>query len=68
MKGLQGDDPRYLANCFAGDEVAQLYVKHLDSKVDRPPLEKLKGFTRVHIAAGSSRNLTIPLNHCISAL
>jgi beta-glucosidase len=43
-----------------GDEVAQLYIKHLDSKVDRP-LEELKGFTRVHIAAGSSQHLTIPL-------
>jgi hypothetical protein len=29
-------------------------------KVDRP-LEELKGFTRVHIAAGSSQHLTIPL-------
>jgi beta-glucosidase len=43
-----------------GDEVAQLYVKHLDSKVERP-LEELKGFTRVHIGAGSSQHLTIPL-------
>ncbi len=31
-----------------GDEVVQLYVKHLDSKVARP-LKELKGFTRVHL-------------------
>ena len=32
-----------------GDEVVQLYVKHLNSKVERP-LRELKGFTRVHLA------------------
>jgi beta-glucosidase len=43
-----------------GDEVAQLYVKHLDSKVDRP-IQELKGFARVHIAAASQQRVTIPL-------
>ncbi len=31
---------------MAGDEVVQLYVKHIGSKVDRP-LEELKGFERI---------------------
>jgi beta-glucosidase len=43
-----------------GDEVAQLYVKHLDSKMDRPT-EELKGFARVRIAAASHQRVTIPL-------
>ena len=33
----------------AGDEVVQLYVRHLDSKVARP-LKELKDFTRIHLA------------------
>jgi len=33
----------------AGDEVVQLYVKHLYSKVTRP-LKELKDFTRIHLA------------------
>ena len=32
-----------------GDEVVQLYVKHIDSKVTRP-LKELKEFTRIHLA------------------
>ena len=36
-----------------GDEVAQLYVKHLASKVERPQLE-LKGFRRIHIEPGQT--------------
>ncbi|HYK20326.1 MAG TPA: glycoside hydrolase family 3 C-terminal domain-containing protein [Pyrinomonadaceae bacterium] len=32
-----------------GDEVVQLYVKHLNSKVSRP-LKELKDFTRIHLA------------------
>jgi len=35
----------------AGDEVAQLYVKHLGSKVARPN-EDLRGYKRVHLAPG----------------
>ena len=35
------------------DEVAQLYVQHLASKVERPQLE-LKGFRRIHIEAGQT--------------
>ena len=33
----------------AGDEVVQLYVRHLNSKVSRP-LKELKDFTRIHLA------------------
>jgi beta-glucosidase len=45
----------------AGDEVVQLYVAHMHSKVERP-LEELKGFERVHLAAGETRVVTIPLD------
>ncbi len=43
-----------------GEEVVQLYVKHLDSKVDRP-LKELKGFQRVLIKAGQSRRVSLQL-------
>jgi len=43
-----------------GDEVVQLYVKHVGSRVPRPLLE-LKGFRRVHLAAGASTPVEIPL-------
>ncbi|HTU44623.1 MAG TPA: glycoside hydrolase family 3 C-terminal domain-containing protein [Bryobacteraceae bacterium] len=43
-----------------GDEVVQLYVKHLHSKVERPR-EELKGFRRVTIKAGETRTVKIPL-------
>jgi len=41
----------------AGDEVAQLYVQHLGSSVDRPRLE-LKAFQRVRIELGAERDVT----------
>lgn len=44
----------------AGDEVVQLYVKHLNSKVDRP-LEELKGFERIHLATGETKTVNFPL-------
>jgi beta-glucosidase len=44
----------------AGDEVAQLYVTHIGSKVPRAA-EELKGFERVHLAAGASKKVTIVL-------
>ena len=45
----------------AGDEVVQLYVKHLNSKVSRPSKE-LKAFTRVHLAPQEQKvvKLTLP--------
>ena len=47
----------------AGDEVVQLYVKHLDSKVARP-LKELKGFTRIHLAPQEEKivKISVPLS------
>jgi beta-glucosidase len=42
-----------------GDEVVQLYVKHLGSKVERPKQE-LKGFQRIALEPGETR--TVQLN------
>jgi beta-glucosidase len=44
----------------AGDEVVQLYVKHLDSAVQRP-LKELKAFTRVHLAPQEEKTVTLAL-------
>jgi beta-glucosidase len=44
----------------AGDEVVQLYVKHINSQVSRPDKE-LKGFKRVHLKAGERQTVAIPL-------
>ena len=44
----------------AGDAVPQLYVQHLGSKVDRPA-RQLEGFTRVRLAAGETRTVSMPL-------
>lgn len=43
-----------------GDEVVQLYVRHMGSKVERPAKE-LRGFQRVHLARGETRTVGIPL-------
>jgi len=45
---------------MAGDTVVQLYVNYPDSKVERPAKE-LEGFRRVHLVAGETRTVTIPL-------
>jgi beta-glucosidase len=45
----------------AGDEVVQLYVKHLHSKVDRPGKE-LEGFQRVSINPNQTKTVSIPVN------
>ena len=42
------------------DEVVQVYVQHLGSAVTRPQLE-LEGFQRVHIAAGETADVSMPL-------
>jgi len=42
------------------DEVVQLYVKHVGSRVARP-LQALKGFRRLHLAAGASEHVELPL-------
>ena len=44
-----------------GEEVVQLYVKHLGSEVERPSKE-LKAFKRVEIKAGQTMTVEIPLN------
>nr|WP_315148934.1 glycoside hydrolase family 3 C-terminal domain-containing protein [uncultured Flavobacterium sp.] len=44
-----------------GDEVVQLYVKHLDSKVERPEKE-LKGFQRVFFKAGETKNVLLTVS------
>ncbi len=43
-----------------GDEVVQLYVKHLGSKVERPT-EELRGFRRVTVGQGETQTVQIPL-------
>jgi len=44
----------------ASDEVVQLYVQHLASKVERPQIE-LKGFRRVHVEPGATQSVTMDL-------
>lgn len=43
---------------LAGDEVAQLYIRHQDSKVARP-IKELKGFERIALKAGESKQVQI---------
>ena len=45
----------------ADDEVVQVYIAKPDAKIFRPAQE-LKGFLRVHLEAGESRTVTIPLD------
>jgi len=44
-----------------GDEVVQLYVKHLNSQVSRP-IQELKGFKRINLKAGERKTVSIPLD------
>jgi beta-glucosidase len=44
-----------------GDEVAQLYVAHVGSKVERP-IEALAGFRRVTLAAGATAHVALSLS------
>lgn len=48
------------AGSLAGDEVVQLYVKHLGSKVLRPE-EELKGFKRITLRAGETKRVDLKL-------
>ncbi|MCY2687530.1 glycoside hydrolase family 3 C-terminal domain-containing protein [Salinimicrobium sp. TH3] len=43
-----------------GEEVVQLYVKHLNSSVERP-IKELKGFRRVAVPAGKTVTVDLPL-------
>jgi beta-glucosidase len=44
----------------AGEEVVQLYVQHVGSKVPRPSIE-LRGYTRVALKPGETRTVALPL-------
>jgi beta-glucosidase len=44
-----------------GDEVVELYITHPD--LTGAPIRALAGFTRVHLAAGEQRTVTIPLHN-----
>ena len=44
----------------AGDEVVQLYIKDLFASVARPIIE-LKGFQRIHLAPGESKNVSFQI-------
>ena len=45
----------------AGDEVVQLYVRHLNAKIERP-LRDLRGFRRVPLKPGERRTVSFPLS------
>jgi beta-glucosidase len=44
----------------AGEEVVEMYVKHLDSKVERP-LKELKGFARIPLRPGETKTVMLEL-------
>jgi beta-glucosidase len=44
----------------AGEDVVQLYVRYPESKVTRP-LKQLRGFRRVHLEPGETKNVTLRL-------
>jgi len=45
----------------AGAEVVQLYLHDVESSVDRP-IKELKGFAKVYLTPGESKQITISLN------
>jgi beta-glucosidase len=44
----------------AGDEIAQMYVTHLNSKAARP-IEELEGFEWVHLNPGETKTVSLSL-------
>ena len=44
----------------AGDEVVQLYIQHLGSRLTRP-LKELKGYTRITLQPGERKTVSFPL-------
>jgi beta-glucosidase len=44
----------------AGDEVVQMYVRHLGSKVERP-LQELRGFQRINLRSGETKTVSLML-------
>jgi len=45
----------------SGDEIAQLYIRDLNPKVDRP-IRELKGFARVSLTPNQSSQVTFPID------
>ncbi|WP_158996111.1 glycoside hydrolase family 3 C-terminal domain-containing protein [Mucilaginibacter sp. L196] len=45
----------------AGEEVVQLYVKHLDNGI-RKPIVALKGFKRIYLKAGETKTVSFNIN------
>ena len=43
-----------------GDEVVQMYVKHLNSAVERP-IKELRGFLRITLQPGETKTVRMPL-------
>jgi beta-glucosidase len=52
---------------IAGDEVAELYVKHLTQGI-RKPLLALQGFSRIHLNAGETKTVYFTLTPAQLAL
>jgi beta-glucosidase len=50
-----------------GDEVVQLYVTDVLASVARPVME-LKGFQRIHLAAGQSKEVTFNINSAMLSM
>jgi beta-glucosidase len=46
---------------YDGDDVAQVYYRHVDSKVPQPKLA-LCGFTRVNLRQGESKTVTVEVS------
>jgi len=46
---------------YDGDDVAQVYYRHVDSKVPQPKLA-LCGFARVHVKQGESKTVTVEVS------
>jgi len=46
---------------YDGDEVVQLYLRNLDSKVEQP-IKSLRGFKRIYIPKNKESNVSFPLN------
>jgi beta-glucosidase len=44
----------------AGDEVVQMYVKHLESAVERP-IKELRGFERITLGPGETKTVRMAL-------
>ncbi len=49
---------------LAGEEVVQMYVAHVNSRVERP-IEELKGFKRIALQPGETKTVSLPLKASI---